>query len=284
MSEDASFRNWWATGLPIPSAMERRERVERSNAGVAVQPLTGCCCGAWWHCSDSQKWWAGRDSNSHAEALVPKTSVSANSTTGPFGGSGVVRMDLQSSAFPNRPPIHIELSKNWRKVRDSNAHARRPWFSKPVGYRLPEPSRKRISDNNSVARMRGRGDWNRARNAALPPLPRWESKSCLLSSRSRTNHTTPLDCGVNSYVFSLRIQDTAWADSFVCPSQWSDSEIQLGAQLNHTGGDALYAAADGPKSRRPYVEVDGRRIRIEIVHQVEELRTEFERAPLLEAE
>ena len=26
--------------------MERRERVERSNAGFAIQPLTVCCCGA----------------------------------------------------------------------------------------------------------------------------------------------------------------------------------------------------------------------------------------------
>ncbi len=30
-----------------PFRMERRERVERSNAGFAVQPLTVCCCGAW---------------------------------------------------------------------------------------------------------------------------------------------------------------------------------------------------------------------------------------------
>ena|SRR5882672_5405335 len=30
-----------------PFRMERRERVERSNAGFAIQPLTVCCCGAW---------------------------------------------------------------------------------------------------------------------------------------------------------------------------------------------------------------------------------------------
>jgi hypothetical protein len=29
-----------------PFRMERRERVERSNAGFAIQPLTVCCCGA----------------------------------------------------------------------------------------------------------------------------------------------------------------------------------------------------------------------------------------------
>src|SRR5262249_31586677 len=43
--------------------MERRERVERSNAGFAVQPLTVCCCGD----LVTNSWWAGRDLNSHAE-------------------------------------------------------------------------------------------------------------------------------------------------------------------------------------------------------------------------
>jgi hypothetical protein len=56
----------------------------------------------------------------------------------------------------------------------------------------------------------------------------------------------------------------------------SRSEHQFGPELDHTRGYTLHAAADGTEGCRIDITVERRRIRIEMIRQVEDFRPEFE--------
>src|SRR5262249_17778007 len=68
------------------------------------------------------------------------------------------------------------------------------------------------------------------------------------------------------------------------PSGFTELEIEFRAQLNHTRRHAAHAAANAAEGLIVQSKVNGLRVGVEVVKQVENLRAEFKRARLADLE